>query len=104
MHISSCVAYDYFVDREFAVGELFWMITVSIWTLVMVPYLAFAPRFWERFANKFVILALHALTMLFWFAAFIPFAVVRARYSDYYGSRGAYKRVTAAIVFGAVEW
>lgn len=104
MHISSCVAYDFFVDREFAVGEIFWMIIVSIWTLVIVPYLAFAPKFWERFANKFVILALHALTMIFWFAAFIPLAVVRAGYDGFYDSRRVFKRATAAIVFGAVEW
>ena len=80
------------------------MVFVSVWTLLVLPYLALAPTFFERFANKFAILALDALTMLFWFSGFIALAVYR---DDFVGGCHGFrvcKTVTAAIVFGAFEW
>ena len=80
------------------------MVFVSVWTLLVLPYLALAPSFFERFANKFAVLALDALTMLFWFAAFVALAVYRNDdFSRCHGFRLC-KTVTAAVVFGAFEW
>lgn len=81
------------------------MIFVSVWSLLLLPYLALAPKFWERFVNKFAVLALDAVTMLFWFAAFVTLAVWRAGYGSCVDDEvGVCERVTAAVVLGAVEW
>lgn len=105
MHISSYVAYDYFVLAEYA-GDIFLVIVVSSWTLVFVPYLALAPKFCKRFANKFAILTLDALTMLLWFPSCIVPAVelggpINCSDSD---DPGVCRRSRAAIVFGGFEW
>lgn len=81
------------------------MVFVSVWTLLVLPYLALAPTYLERFANKFAILALDALTMLFWFAAFVALAVYRDNHGG--GSCDGFRvcrTETAAVVFGAFEW
>ncbi len=78
------------------------MVFVSVWTLLVLPYLALAPTMFSRFANKYAILALDALTMLFWFASFIALAVYR---DDWGNCRGRWcNTLTAAAVFGAFEW
>lgn len=79
------------------------LIFVSVWTAFLaVPYLALSPRLYPRAAHKFAILAVEAVTMLFWFAAFIAAAVFVSRLRLCKGSAcGALK---AAVVFGAFEW
>ena len=103
MHISSRVAIGFFTGLESGVAESIFMLFVSAWTLVFVPYLTLAPIFLERFANKVAILALDTFTMLIWFAAFVTLAVWRGDYGTCHYGSGECKRVTAAIVFGALE-
>ena len=78
------------------------MLFVSIWTLLVLPYLALAPSMFPRFANKFAIFGLDVLTMLFWFAGFIALAVHRDEDLTCVGRLCS--TMTAACVFGAFEW
>ena len=92
------------------------MIFAAVWTLLVLIYLALAPRFFSAFAHPAAMLGLDALTMLFWFAGFIALAVWHHRaesvyfYDGYYDYKacatiGGYCRETeAAVVFGAFEW
>jgi uncharacterized membrane protein (DUF485 family) len=98
-------AADWWDDLPFTdtPSEISFMVFVSVWTLLVLPYLALAPTMFSRFANKYAILALDALTMLFWFAGFIALAVYRDDFPRCSGTR-ACDTLTAAIVFGAFEW
>lgn len=96
------------------------MIFVAVWTIVVVLYTALTPKFMPSLAHVFAILALDALTMLFWFAAFIALAVFHHNLQNsavvfgdgfYFGAYqtcsviGTYcHQVEAAVVFGAFEW
>ena len=92
------------------------MVFAAVWTLVVLIYLALAPRFFSAFAHPVAMLALDALTMLFWFAGFIALAVWIGRANDEYAYDGFYveracsaagdycREVEAAVVFGAFEW
>lgn len=80
------------------------MVFVPVWTLLVLPYLALAPSFFERFANKFAILALDAVTMLFWFSGFIALAVYRNDDLEFCHGVRVCNTITAAAVFGAFEW
>ena len=80
---------------------------LSGWTwlklsLVVVAYQVIVPRFAEKLAHKFVILAIDALTMLFWFAGFIALAVdvrfVTGPTTDWY------KAAQATVAFAAFSW
>lgn len=104
----------------FSPSQNSFMIFVSVWTLLILLYLSLAPRFIAAVAHPFAMLALDALTMLFWFAGFIALAVFRHSasevyigdgFGDYYnacGSGGIVGRwcgeMEAASVFGALEW
>ena len=68
----------------------------------MVTYLALAPRFFPKLAHKFAILALDAVTMIFWFAGWVALAVFKNNLLLCYGS--ICHDLTASIVFGAFEW
>ena len=99
------------------------MVFVSVWTMLVLIYLSLAPRFFASFANVFAILALDALTMLFWFAGFIALAVLYHNLEDssilydfgysYVGAvstcdgagiKSVCQQIEAATVFGAFEW
>ncbi|OXV10983.1 hypothetical protein Egran_01256 [Elaphomyces granulatus] len=76
----------------------------SVWTFfIVVPYLIVAPMFASQFAPIYAILAVDAVTMIFWFAGF--FAVAAQIFSvsdckDYSVCRTA----QGATVLGGFEW
>jgi len=99
------------------------MIFVAVWTILVVLYTALTPKVMPKLSHVFAILALDALTMLFWFAAFIALAVYHHQIEnsvievgDIFGDVAAYntcasgvagsycKQIAAAAVFGAFEW
>lgn len=53
-------------------------------------------------AHKFAILAVEAVTMIFWFAGFIALAAMTGGWGC--GSFGPCRAAIAAAVFGAIEW
>lgn len=79
------------------------MLFTSIWTLLAVAYLVLAPTRFPAAAHKFAIAGVEAVTMIFWFAAWVA---VAALWGDIRcGSRGGICGAgTAAIVFGAIIW
>ena len=68
----------------------------------MTIYLLVAPMKFPRMAPVLAVLAFDAITMLFWFAAFVALAVWK---SDLSLPKGRlYHTLVAGIVFGAFEW
>lgn len=81
--------------------EINYLIFVVVWTLLALAYLVVAPARFPAAAHKFAMLAVEALTMLFWFAGFIALAVwLNGRVC--FGSVCASAK--AATVFAAFEW
>ncbi len=78
------------------------LIFTSLWTLLALIYLTLSPWLFPRAAHKFAILAIEALTMLFWFAGFIALAVFLSRLLTCGGN--ACRSARAACVFAAFEW
>jgi len=75
----------------------------SIWTILALLYLIFAPLRFPTLAHQYAILGVDAVTMIFWFAGFIAFAVLIDDWGC--GTRWGFCRVSqAAAVFGAFEW
>lgn len=89
----------------------------AVWTILVLVYLALSPRVMDRkLHHPFAVLGLNAITMLFWFAAFIAMAVLHHDlaeidvfdgFDDVYGvcGGGSYcPSIEAAAIFGAFEW
>lgn len=83
-------------------SEVSFILFVSVWTMIVTIYLLLAPLKFPSLAPVIAILALDAITMLFWFAAFIALAVWKSNLFDCYG--GICDKIIAGIVFGAFEW
>ncbi|KAF1992851.1 hypothetical protein P154DRAFT_451720 [Amniculicola lignicola CBS 123094] len=79
------------------------MLFTSLWTLLAVAYLVIAPNHFPVAAHKFAIAAVEAVTMIFWFSAWVA---VAALWGDVRcgSSGGVCGAGTAAIVFGAFIW
>ncbi|KAF2179468.1 hypothetical protein K469DRAFT_741555 [Zopfia rhizophila CBS 207.26] len=79
------------------------LLFTSVWTLLAVAYLAITPVHFPNLAHKWAVVAVEAITMIFWFAGWVA---VAALWGDIgCGSRsGVCGAGTAAIVFGAIEW
>lgn len=92
----------YFVVYGDVPSELSFIVFVSVWTMVVTIYLLVAPLKFPRLAPVIAVLALDALTMLFWFAAFIALAVWKSNLDFCFGR--ICNTIIAGIVFGAFEW
>jgi len=78
------------------------LLFVSVWTILALAYLVITPGRYPTAAHKFGILAAEFITMIFWFAGFIAFAVF---ITDWGCRRGNVCRSSqAATVFAAFEW
>ena len=84
-------------------GQVNFLVFDSVWTILALIYLIVVPwRFSDTIAHhKFAILAVEALTALFWFAGFVALAV-------FLSDRVCYGHVCSAAkasaAFGAFEW
>lgn len=76
----------------------------AIWTfLVAVPFLVLSPLYLQQFAHKYALIAVEAITLLFWFAGFIAVAAILPP-SAACSRSSVCKGLQAATVFGAFEW
>lgn len=76
------------------------MLFTSIWTLLAVAYLVLAPSRFPAAAHKYAIVGVEAVTMIFWFAAWVAVASWWGR-----NWRGpVWASGVAAIVFAAFTW
>jgi hypothetical protein len=84
-------------------GQVNFLLFDSVWTLLALAYLIVVPwRFSETMAHhKFAILAVEAVTMIFWFAGFIALAVFL---SDRRCFGHVCSAAKAAAAFGGFEW
>lgn len=71
--------------------------------MVVTIYLLVASLKFPKLAPVIVVLALNAVTMLFWFAAFIALAVWKSNHLHRCHLRLC-DTIVAGIVFGAFEW
>lgn len=78
------------------------MLFNSIWSLLVLAYLAISPVYYARFFHALAALALEWITMIFWFAGSIALACYwgspRCEGDTYCGS------TEAAIAFGFFLW
>jgi len=83
--------------------EINFMLFNGLWTfLIAVPFLTLCIKFFPALAHKFALLAVDAVTMLFWFAGFIALGARLPRPKWCVGS--ACHTLQAETVFGAFEW
>lgn len=83
-------------------SELSFIVFVSVWTMVVTIVLLVAGLKFPKLAPLIIVLALNAITMLFWFAAFIALAVWKSNLIICTGR--ICDTLIAGIVFGAFEW
>jgi len=96
------------VDRTSGNGWFGWsspssfafMLFCSIWSILVLLYLALTPRFLARIYNSMVALGLLVLTALFWFAGSIAMAVKVSGC----GGTGFCATLKAAVAFGFFIW
>lgn len=83
-------------------SSMSFMLFNSIFSLLVLAYLALTPVYFPRFFHRYVALGLEAVTSLFWFAGSIAlaagFAHPRCGGNNYCGS------VNAAVAFGFFLW
>ncbi|KAF2866382.1 membrane-associating domain-containing protein [Massariosphaeria phaeospora] len=79
------------------------MLFTSVWTLLAVAYLVLAPSRFPAAAHKYAIAGVEALTMIFWFAAWVAVASLWGDFSCT-GHSAWCSSGTAAIVFAAFTW
>ncbi|KAL4991583.1 membrane-associating domain-containing protein [Aspergillus falconensis] len=80
------------------------MLFNGVWTLfIVVPYFILSPMFLPAIAHRWVLVAVDAVTMIFWFAGFIALAV---DLGDAHGcsSWSPCRGLQAAAAFGAFNW
>ncbi|MCJ1366858.1 hypothetical protein MMC16_005988 [Acarospora aff. strigata] len=101
--LTGYVAHWYRDDTVYASpSQINFLIFTSLWTLLALLYLTLAPWLMPKAAHKYAILAVEALTMIFWFAGFIALAVWLGRLIICSGN--ACRSSRAACVFAAFEW
>ncbi|MCJ1232099.1 hypothetical protein MMC14_000048 [Varicellaria rhodocarpa] len=83
-------------------SQVNFLVFTSVWTILATVYLTLTPMYMPRAAHKFAILAIEAITMIFWFAGFIALAVFISGLLLCSGT--ACKIAQAGTVFGAFEW
>lgn len=74
----------------------------GLWTLLVSIYLIVSPVYFPRLSHKYAVLALDAVTALFWFAGFIALGVFMSTLSLCAGSVCHCAR--AGIVFASFLW
>jgi|SRR5579871_1287421 len=79
------------------------MLFCAVWTILALIYLVLTPGRFPTAAHKFGILAVEALTMIFWFAAWIALATLLGD-AGCNQAWGVCRAATAATIFAAFEW
>lgn len=94
--------YNKYTFNDDSISEVNFLIFVSLWTMLIAIYFAVTQFKFPSLAPAIAVLALDALTMLFWFAGFIALAVFHSNLEECRGR--VCDDLVAAVVFGAFEW
>jgi len=100
---SSVGVEDIFGDTFHGYSEANYNVFTSVWTILLLAYLITATIRPGLLFHKWATVAFDALTMLFWFAAFISIAAIEGAIDILFGTH-AYQAAVALAVFGAFEW
>lgn len=77
----------------------------GVWTLfIAVPYFILTPIFVPALAHRWALVAVDAVTMIFWFAGFIALAVDLGDVSGVCSHWSPCQGLQAAAAFGAFNW
>lgn len=95
-------AIDIFEDNNDSPSEINFLIFASIWTILVLIFLLVVPRFMSTL-NKWILVGVEALTMIFWFAGFVALAVYISEDTDCGGGKIC-NTAKAACVFAAFNW
>ncbi|RPA99988.1 hypothetical protein L873DRAFT_1805761 [Choiromyces venosus 120613-1] len=76
----------------------------SIWTFIALGYVVATPMFFPNFHNRWAVLGVEAITMVFWFAGFVALAVDINHMKCIVGFVCPIPAARAAAAFGAFEW
>jgi len=75
----------------------------AVWTFIALGYVVVTPMFFPNLHNRWAVLGVEAITMVFWFAGFIALAV-DINHTICLGIKCAIPAARAAAAFGAFEW
>ncbi|KAF2257819.1 hypothetical protein CC78DRAFT_549618 [Lojkania enalia] len=94
---------------SFSPDSVDFMLFTSLWTLLAVGYLVFVAMMPDRIpviAHKYAVAAVEAVTMIFWFAAWVAVAAKWGdiNWPDGYEHPAWWSSGVAAIVFGCIVW
>ncbi|CAZ84976.1 unnamed protein product [Tuber melanosporum] len=65
----------YVVDGyDGAVDAANFLVFDSVWTFIALGYVVVTPMFFPNFHNRWAVLGVEAITMVFWFAGFVALA------------------------------
>lgn len=85
-------------------SQISFLIFCAVWTLLALIYLILAPLRFQRYSHKYAILAVEAVTMIFWFAGFIALADMLGWWGLGGSHWGPYRAAVAGDVFAAFTW
>jgi len=83
-------------------GQVNFLIFNGLWTLLIGIYLIVSPVYFPRLSHKYAVLALDAVTALFWFAGFVALAVFLSTPSSCAG--GVCRCARVLVVFASFLW
>lgn len=76
----------------------------SIWSLLVLAYIGFAPLYFTRLFHRLASLALLAVTTIFWFAGAVAFAAFVGPFRRNCGPDGHCGSARAGVVFAFFLW
>ena len=91
-------------DAPYEVTEVPVNLFTSVWTLVVLVYLIFAPIASSKIANKYAILVIEVLTMILWISSFASLGSFTSKYCYFPLHEKKCNEFIATAVFGALNW
>lgn len=83
-------------------GQVNILIFDGLWTFLISIYLIVSPVYFPRLSHKYAVLALDAVTALFWFAGFLALGVFLSKLGMCAG--GVCHSARAGVVFASFLW
>lgn len=90
--------------EAFTPSALSFLMFSSIWSLLVLAYVALAPRFFSNLFHGLVALAIEWITMIFWFAGAIAIATALGPWDYSCGTWGRCHSYRAGTVLGFFIW
>lgn len=89
---------------NFSPDSVDFLLFCSIWTFLAVAYLVIAPARFPALAHKFAILAVEAISVIFWFSGWVAVAAWAGDWHLGKCDLNFCRSAIAAVVFGCFIW